>query len=122
MLSVEAMSSVVAPAVAKNEKSSASNKTEEPEEVTANSMEIQKLREMHEQMTESYSRKSKRRKVSTIAKEPAAAIADVQLDQSIFDTFDQPSGDNGNAEDSDEDEHSRLGWKIDTRRSNSRKM
>lgn len=97
-----------------------SNKlSDEPEEVTAQSMEVLKMKEMHEKIVDSGLKKSKRRKVATT--KSLDQNADVALDASIFDSLAQDedeSEDDDGATDYDE----APGWKIDVKRSNSRKM
>ena len=94
------------------------NGADEPEEVTANSIEVLKMKEMHEKIVESTLRRSKRRKVTATK---STENADVALDQSIFDSLAQDEGEGDSEEESDDDEDA-PSWKIDIKRSNSRKM
>jgi len=95
---------------------SSNNAADEPEEVTANSIEVLKMKEMHEKIVESTLRKSKRRKVTATK---STENADVALDQSIFDSLAQDEVEESDEESDDDDAPS---WKIDVKRSNSRKM
>lgn len=94
------------------------NVADEPEEVTANSIEVLKMKEMHEKIVESTLRRSKRRKVTATK---STENADVALDQSIFDSLAQDEDEGDSEEESDDDEDA-PSWKIDIKRSNSRKM
>ena len=96
-----------------------SNNADEPEEVTAQSLEVLRMKEMHEKIVDSSLKKPKRRKV--VATKGTGQNADVALDASIFDALAQDEEESEEEEDdSDDDEMPR--WKIDVKRSNSRKM
>lgn len=96
-----------------------SNNADEPEEVTAQSLEVLRMKEMHEKIVDSSLKKSKRRKV--VATKGAGQNADVALDASIFDALAQDEEESEEEED-DSDDDEMPGWKIDVKRSNSRKM
>lgn len=96
-----------------------SSVADEPEEVTANSIEVLKMKEMHEKIVESTLRRSKRRKVATTK---SSQDADVALDQSIFDSLAQDEEEEGGSEEDSYDDEDAPSWKIDIKRSNSRKM
>lgn len=96
-----------------------SSVADEPEEVTANSIEVLKMKEMHEKIVESTLRRSKRRKVATTK---SSQDADVALDQSIFDSLAQDEEEEGGSEEDSDDDEDAPSWKIDIKRSNSRKM
>lgn len=103
----------------------AATPVEEPEEVGADSAEVLRLKELHESMVESYTRKSKRRKITFGAAE-RATDADTKLDSEIFAAFgdDDADADEDSEDDEDKkaDNSSQIGWTIDVRKSNSRKM
>jgi len=96
-----------------------SNNADEPEEVTAQSLEVLRMKEMHEKIVDSSLKKSKRRKVA--ATKSTSQNADVALDASIFDALAQDE-EESEGEDDDSDDDEVPGWKIDVKRSNSRKM
>jgi hypothetical protein len=95
-----------------------------PEEVGADSMEVLRMKELHEKMAETLIKKSKRKKASTISLSASTVRpeADVGLDSSVFDSFEDQTGKNLSNNEFDEIDDDGKGWTIDTRRSNSRKM
>lgn len=92
---------------------------DEPEEVTANSKEVLRMKEMHEKIVDAGLRRSKRRKATST--KPQRGSADVVLDESIFESLEQPGNSESEAEE-DDDEDAPPTWRIDIKKSNSRKM
>lgn len=93
---------------------------DEPEEIAADSAEVLRMKELHESMVESYTRKSKRRKI-TLAP-TSTADADTKLDNDVFAAFGDESGDENSSDEEDAASDDGTGWTIDVRKSNSRKM
>lgn len=89
---------------------------DEPEEVTANSIEVLRMREMHEKIVDAGLRRSKRKKTTTT--KVTDQSADVALDASIFEALEEV----GDSESEDDEEDAPTTWKIDVKKSNSRKM
>lgn len=117
---VDAEDLVVDAPVKKNGKA-AEALADEPEEVAADSAEVLRMKELHESMVESYTRKSKRRKITL---EPAnrTVDADTKLDNDVFAAFGDESGDEHSSDEEDAGSEDGTGWTIDVRKSNSRKM
>ena len=94
---------------------------DQPEEVSATNADILKLRELHEQLSEGATHKAKRRKVMSVKKTQSNDNA--VLDQSIFDVLENSEhGSDGSEESEQESDDDTPGWKIDVKKSNSRKM
>ena len=87
-----------------------------PEEVSADNAEILRLKELHERLTETNSRLLKKRKV--VHDQKNSKNADKELDVSIFESM-ETIDDEEVEEESDE---GGTAWKIDVKKSNSRKM
>jgi hypothetical protein len=91
-----------------------------PEEVAADNSEILKLKELHDKLVEGTTQKTKRRKVTP--SKPGNDTADKELDVSVLESLPHEDDDEtveGEGSDSP-DQH--TGWKIDVKKSNSRKM
>lgn len=92
-----------------------------PEEVSADNTEILRLKELHEKLTDGNEKRSKRRKLSE--KQTNSSLADKALDSSVFDSLPKSDDESEGANDDDEQaEGNQPTWKIDVRKSNSRKM